>query len=262
MQRETVDYVKKDDVVWLTLNRPAAMNAMNLALAMDLRDAITEVSNDTSARALVIQGAGKAFCAGGDVGWFHAGGEKTPHNLRELIVHVHAVSTLIAELNLPVIGGIHGAVAGAGVGLALSLDVTVASAKTVFTLAYTGIGASPDGGSTYHLTRMVGARKALELIYGNDVVNAEQALALGLVNEVVEPEQLPARLQALAAKLASGPTRAYANARKLVQHSSNNSLPQQLHMEAEGIIASARTADFVEGVAAFMEKRKPVFSGK
>ena len=177
-------------------------------------------------------------------------------------MNLHAAIGRMARLDKPVLGAINGVAAGAGMSLALATDLAVAAESATFVMAYTGIGASPDGSSTYYLPRMLGMRLALELALLNRPVKAPEALELGLVNRVVPDEELDAAASELAARLAEGPTLAYARTRRLIRQSLSRDLSTQLDDEGEAIIAMAGTADFREGVSAFVDKRKPRFAGR
>jgi 2-(1,2-epoxy-1,2-dihydrophenyl)acetyl-CoA isomerase len=246
----------------LTFNRPDVFNAMNDEIIFALRDVTSELVNSTSLRALIICGAGSAFIAGGDVGYFYERRDTVANEVRASIDALHASIMSIRNMPFPVIARIQGAVAGAGVSLAMACDFAVAADTAHFTTAYSKIGLSPDGGSTYFLPRVVGMKKAAELIMLSDTVNAEAALEMGLVNRVVPLDQLEAETQKLATRLANGATLAFAGAKRLITASTSNNLETQLAAERESFATCAATSDFREGVTAFVEKRKPVFSGK
>ncbi len=251
-----------DGVGWLTLTQPRHLNPLNLAGARDLRQAVADIRRDPAIRALVLTGEGRSFSAGGDVGEFHANLHRTSDFFDELIGHLHATITDLLAMPKPVVAGVNGVVAGGAMGLFMAADLAIAAERASFVMAYTGIGVSPDGGSTFFLPRMLGSRRALELLLTNRKLSAREALDWGLVNQVVADDQLDATMRALAARLASGPTRAFAQARALVLGSHARSAADQLEAEKRALLAMAATADFREGVTAFVEKRTPTFTGR
>ncbi len=252
-------------IATLTFNRPQVFNAMNPELILAMREALAGLVAKEDVRALVIQGAGKAFLAGGDVGDFHRRLTQPGTGLAETIKHMgdalHDAIEAIRNAPFPVIAKIHGATAGAGFSLALACDFALASTNATFTSAYTRIGTSPDGGSTYFLPRLVGMKKALELIMLSDTLTAEAALAHGLVNRVVAPGALDHDTQQLAQRLANGPTRAYAQAKQLINRTFDRPIREHLDDEIARFAECAGTADFREGVTAFVEKRAAQFTG-
>jgi len=181
--------------------------------------------------------------------------------MRAVLDGLHGSITKLLKAPFPTIAAINGVVAGAGMGLAMATDLAVAVDSAVFTMAYTGIAVSPDGASTFFLPRIVGARRAMELILTNRVLSADAALDLGIVNQVVPEDEFDAAVGKLAGKLAQGPTRAYVRARELLLSSYANNPFTQMEAEAAGIIAAGSTADFYEGISAFIEKRRPNFTG-
>jgi 2-(1,2-epoxy-1,2-dihydrophenyl)acetyl-CoA isomerase len=248
----------------LTFNRPDVFNAMNDELINALREKTVALAQQADIRALIIKGAGKAFLAGGDVGSFYARRNDTDlaQQVKAMGDALHDALIAIRNMPYPVIAQVQGACAGAGVSLALACDLIVASDRASFNTAYTKIGVSPDGGSTWFLPRMVGLRKATELIMLSETIDAASALSLGLVNRVVAAEALEAEVAALATRLASGATQAYASAKRLLNQSFETPMRRQMDNEIAGFAACTATADFKEGVTAFIEKRKPDFSGK
>jgi 2-(1,2-epoxy-1,2-dihydrophenyl)acetyl-CoA isomerase len=251
-----------DHIATLTLNRPEAYNALNTQLAAELLDATTQVDEDPEVRCLVITGAGKAFCAGGDVKGFH---DHLPHigtHIKQLTGLLHGTVSRIARMPKPVIAAVNGVVAGGGMGLMLACDLSYAVETATLTMAYTRIGANPDGSSTFWLPRLVGVRRAMELIYSNRVLTAQEALAWGILNGVMPPDKFPEEVYAVARQLASGPTLAYARAKNLCYTGLNESLETQMELEARDIAASGRTEDFREGILAFMQKRAATFQGR
>jgi len=262
MEFETILFEKADQIGRITLNQPKTLNALNLQLASDLREVMSHIKDESDLRVLVLTGTGRGFCAGGDVGSFHANLDDAPKFLGRIIWHLHAAITYMLELKLPVIVGINGVTAGAGMGLCLAADLAIAAESAVFTMAYTGIGATPDGSSTYFLPRLIGTRRAMELALTNRQLTAKEALDWGMINAVVPDTELPGELDKMAQRLSRGPTRAYGNTRRLIRESSNTSLATQLENEANSIVAMAATEDFKKGVTAFVEKRKPEFDGR
>jgi 2-(1,2-epoxy-1,2-dihydrophenyl)acetyl-CoA isomerase len=253
-------------VATITLNRPQALNALNRELTVALRDAVFAVENDAGVRCVVLRG-GEHFMAGGDLKWFKtlAEGRTSAENRVQFEAFVHEVHTLILSLRRmpkPVIAGVRGAVAGFGMSLMMATDLALAADSAYFTLAYTLIGVSPDGGSTFSLPRSVGQKKAMEIALLGERFDAASAERLGLVNRVVPSAALDSETGKLAARLAAGPTAAYARTKALLNGSLNASLESQLQREAEAFAQSASEPDFVEGLAAFVEKRKPQFKGR
>lgn len=261
MELETIRYEVSGAVARLTLNRPKAMNAMNDQLAEDLYEAVMACDGDPSVRALIVTGEGRAFCAGGDVASFHENIDRAPSLLKNLTTPLHAAISRMARMEKPVIASINGVVAGAGMGLAAATDLAIAAESAVFTMAYTGIGATPDGSSTFFLPRLIGVRRAMELTLLNRVLTAEEALEWGLINQIAPDDKLVEETDKLAARLAKGPTRAFAGAKRLLYQSFYNSPETQMEDESQSISAMGATDDFREGVAAFVQKRKPEFKG-
>lgn len=251
----------QDHIATITLNRPETYNAVNTQLARELLEATTQVDEDPQVRCLIITGAGKAFCAGGDVKGFHDNLPQIGAHLKELTGLLHASVSRIARMPKPVVAAVNGIVAGGGMGLMLACDLSYAVESATFTLAYTRIGANPDGSSTFWLPRLLGPRRALELIYTNRVLTAQEALAWGLLNAVVAPEKFPDEVYAVARQLAQGPTLAYGRAKKLCYTGVNETLETQMENEAREIADSGKTEDFREGVLAFLQKRPPGFKG-
>ena len=257
---EAVKLSVEGGIATIALNRPHVMNAMDGVMMRQLRPVTEAVEKDAAVRAVVLRGEGAAFMAGGDVAVFHQHLAELP----ELIVtwgrEMHAAFLALRRMGKPVLASVHGAVAGAGFSLMCAADVAIAAVDTRFTLAYANIGASPDGGSTYFLPRLVGYKKTMEMIMLPDRFDAETALLHGLVNWVVPNEKLPAETMRIAQRLAAGPTRAYAEAKRLVNQSLDP-LDAQMEEELQAFSRCARGADLKEGVTAFVEKRRPVFRG-
>jgi 2-(1,2-epoxy-1,2-dihydrophenyl)acetyl-CoA isomerase len=217
---------------------------------------------DPEVRCVVITGAGKAFCAGGDVKGFHDHLPRIGAHLKQLTHRLHGAISRITRMPKPVIAAVNGVVAGGGMGLMLACDLAYAVETATLTMAYTRIAANPDGSSTFWLPRLVGVRRALELIYTNRVLSAQEALAWGILNGIMAPDHFLDEVYAVARQLAQGPTLAYARAKKLCYTSLNETLETQMANEAHEITASGKTEDFREGITAFMQKRVPTFQGR
>ncbi|MBI1965653.1 MAG: enoyl-CoA hydratase/isomerase family protein [Betaproteobacteria bacterium] len=259
---DSVLYEVADGVATVTLNRPQVLNALDGAMIARLREISERAGRDGAVRAVVIRGAGPAFLAGGDVALFHANLARAPEMVREVAAELHRAILALRRAPKPVLAAVHGAVAGAGVSLMAAADLAIAAEDTKFTLAYSRIGASPDGGATHTLPRLVGCRKALELMLLSDTIDTQAALALGLVNWVVGTERLAAETANIARRLAQGATAALAETRRLVNEGCGRPLAAQLDAELEAFARCAATRDFAEGVTAFVEKRAPRFKGQ
>ena len=249
-------------VATLTLNRPDAFNALSLGLGRDLFHAALEVDEDPGVRCVVITGAGKAFCAGGDVKAFADNLPRIGVFIKELTTYLHGAISRLARSDKPVIMAVNGVAAGGGLSLALSGDLVIAAESARFTLAYSKIAATPDGSSSYFLPRLVGLRRAVELYFTNRVLGAREALEWGLVTRVVPDAELRTAVEALARELAAGPSKAFGGAKRLLHQSTWESLETQMELEAQSIAAMGHTEDFRAGVLAFAAKKTPVFQGR
>lgn len=248
-------------IAQLTLNRPSQSNAIDLELARALRHVVAELSERTDVRAVVLSGRGKTFCVGGDLKSFAAEGVNAPAYVNKIIENFHAGLLQLVNLPVPVVAGVQGAAAGAGLGLALAADIVVAADDAKFVMAYTNAGVTPDGGTTWILPRLVGLHRALDLTLRNRVLSAQEALELGLITEVCKPAQLSAHVTEIAEQLAAGPTNAFAQAKRLLRQSFHTDLHTQLDAEGQTVVASFATADGQEGARAFSERRPPTFRG-
>lgn len=252
--------VERDGLVAIvTLDRPEVYNAFTLAMIKELRARLEEITRDDAVGAIVLTGAGNAFCSGGDVAEMEANLHRAHDHFLDLTADHHVVVKLLVAGPKPVVCAIHGAAAGGGFGLALCGDLRLASTAARLKPAYFKLGVAPDGGSTYLLPRLVGLSKAQELLFHDRVVKAEEALALGLVHEVVPPEALMRRALEEARALAAGPAFALAAAKRLLAATTSNDLDVQLAMERTLNAQSGATPEFAEGARAFREKRAPAF---
>jgi 2-(1,2-epoxy-1,2-dihydrophenyl)acetyl-CoA isomerase len=258
---DTLLYEVKDHVARITFNRPDAANALNMEMGRDLMHASIRASEDPAVRAVILTGAGKMFSGGGDLKSFAAQEDRLPAHLKEVALYLHAAISRFVRMDAPVIAAVNGSAGGAGMSLCLFADLVLAAESAKFTLAYTRAGLSPDGGSTYFLPRIIGVRRALELALTNRVLTAKEALDWGIVTRVVPDAELQAEAQTLAKQLAAGATRAFGAAKRLLHHSSSESLETQMELEAQAIADQARTRDAREGIAAFIAKRPASFRG-
>jgi 2-(1,2-epoxy-1,2-dihydrophenyl)acetyl-CoA isomerase len=249
-------------VATLTLDRQEAFNALDLALGRELFHASLDVDEDPAVRCVVVTGAGKAFCAGGDVRAFADNLPRIGVLIKELTTYLHGAVSRLCRSDKPVIMAVNGVAAGGGLSLALSGDLVVAAESARFALAYAKIAATPDGSSSYFLPRLVGLRRAMELYFTNRVLSAREALEWGLVTRVVADAEFAAAVGALARELAQGPTKAFGAAKRLFHQSTWESLETQMELEAQAIAASGHTEDFAAGVTAFAEKRTATFRGR
>ncbi len=262
----TVEIEQQGAVATVTLNRPASLNALNGEMSYELRDGFKELASSATVRAIVLQGAGGHFMAGGDIAFFKQSldlsADERKRKVTELVGVVHEFVTIMRTMPQPIIASVRGNVAGFGMSLVAAADLAIAADNALFTQAYCQIGTSPDGGNTFFLPRAIGSKRAMAMTLLNDPVPAEQALAMGLVNQVVADAELTKTTRVLAARLAKGPTQAYARAKQLINNTMSNTLQQQLDAEQERFALCSVSQDFAEGVTAFMEKRKPEFTGE
>jgi 2-(1,2-epoxy-1,2-dihydrophenyl)acetyl-CoA isomerase len=262
MSYNSLVFEVKDGVGLIRLNRPDDGNAITMEMANELLDAALRCDEDPEVRAVVLTGSGKMFCVGGDLRSFAAQGERVSLYLKQVTQPFHAAISRFNWMDAPVVGAINGTAAGGGFSLALTTDIAIAGESAKFTMAYTKVGLAPDGSSSYFLARMVGLRRAKEMALLNPVLSASQALEWGLVNQVVADDQvLPAALE-IAARLAKGPTLALGEAKRLILAGATESLESQMERESRGVAAMAGNADGQEGIAAFLDKRPPKFTGQ
>ena len=262
MGYQAIEFDIRDNVAWITLNRPAAFNAINLQAVKELYEVANRCGSDKSVRAAVLTGSGsKAFCAGGDVADFAANADKIETLVKEMTGYLHMAVSRFAWMRAPLVGAINGVAAGGGLSLALACDLAIAADNATFSSAYTRIGFTPDGSSTFFLTRLLGRRRAMEMFLTNRVLSAQEALDWGLVNRVVAAKDLMEEAKKLAEQLARGPTRAHGGIKKLLQMAQVDSLESQMERETRSIAEMGSSKDGLEGVKAFVEKRKPSFTG-
>ncbi len=250
-------------VATLTLNRPNALNVLDHAMIDALIMHTAAIAADDSLRVVVLRGAGRHFMAGGDIRLFAASLGEPPAIRRagfeRMIERLHAAIETLHRMPQPVVGRVHGAVAGFGLSLMNACDLVIAADDAYFASAYSQIGLTPDGGGSWALPRLVGMRKAMEIFLLGERFGAAEALALGIVNRVVPATELDAATEAVVRAIATGPILALRNTKRLVRDSLGRTLSEQLRAEAASFGACAGTADFVEGVTAFLAKRPPQF---
>jgi 2-(1,2-epoxy-1,2-dihydrophenyl)acetyl-CoA isomerase len=253
-----VEITRDGGVVTLTLNRPEVLNAFNTAMHKAFQAALKE-AGDALVRAVVITGEGRGFCVGQDLTEFQEGAGDIGDRLR---AGYHKNILAIRALEKPVIAAVNGPAAGAGLSLACACDIRLAAESASFVPAFIGIGLVPDSGGTYFIHRLLGASRSFEWMTSNRKLPAAEALEWGLVSEVVADETLPARVAELAGMYAAAPTKAIGMTKRLFDNAQTATLDEQLELEAQLQAAATRTEDFAEGVAAFLEKREPRFSGR
>lgn len=258
---EPVLVEKVGGVATVTLNRPESFNSLNLLAKLLLLDALRSLADDPAVRAVVLTGAGRGFCVGQDLAEIEPD-KPAKERFTTVAEHYGPLVRLLAEMDKPVIAAINGPAAGAGLSLALAADFRIASEKASFTTAFTGIALSPDTGMSWHLPRLVGPAKAAELMLLNPTLKPDDALAVGLITQVVAPDDLLPTAQDLAARLATGPTLAYGMVRRLLRFAADHDLPETLALEHELIEQAGDTADHLGAVEAFLAKRKPEFHGR
>lgn len=258
-----LDVVVDRGVATLTLDRPEAMNALDLALKEQLLAALQEVAQDVDVRCVVLTGRGRAFCVGQDlkehVGALQRGDERLG---RTVVEHYNPIVTLLATMNKPVIAALNGVTAGAGASFAFAADLRVMVAGTGINLAFAGIGLSCDSGSSWTLPRLIGTARAKELLLMPRTVPADECLALGLVSRVVPAHEFEAAVTELATTLASGPTLAYGAIRRAIAHGSGSELTSALAFEAELMTSTGASEDHRAAVDAFLAKERPRFAGR
>lgn len=260
MAYKTLIYTVEDSIATITLNRPDCYNALNGQMVEELLEAVRTCREDRAVRVVVLMGTGRAFCAGGDVRELLDHSAAIAPHIKRLLISLHNVISCICGMSKPVIAGVGGVAAGAGMGLAMACDLVIAAQSARFTMAYTQLGLPPDAGSSYFLPRLVGLRRAMELTFTNRVLTSDEAREWGLINRVAPDTAFAAAVYAMAKELAAGPTLAMGRAKRLLGMSDHASLEAQMENEAKLIALSGQTADFCEGMRAFVEKRAPTFN--
>jgi 2-(1,2-epoxy-1,2-dihydrophenyl)acetyl-CoA isomerase len=261
MHFENLTFEIEDGLARLTLNRPKAANSFNIDLVREFFETATICAENSEIRAVLLTGTGRFFSAGGDLKNFAAAGDEIPKMVSETADLLHAAISKFARMNAPMVAAVNGPAAGAGMSLVCMADIALAAESAIFNMAYTAAGLAPDGSSTYFLPRIVGIRRAKELMLTNRTLSAAEAHAWGIVERVVPDDTLMGEAEKLARDLASGPTLAFGAVKELLLSSQNAQLENQLDAEKSAVTSMTRTSDGREGFTAFREKRKPSFKG-
>ncbi len=256
---ETVLLEVRDGVATVTLNQPEAANALSMKMGCDLLAAALTVEGNRDVRAVIVTGAGKHFCFGGDLNGMARTGDSVGGYLNELTTYIHSAISCFTRMRAPVIAAVNGTAAGGGVGLVCMTDLAICGRGSRFRLAYTGVGLAPDCSTSFLLPRIVGRRRAMELFLTNRTLSADEALDWGLVNQIVDDADVLATAQTLAATLAAGPTESFAAVKRLMD-AADPGLEAQMAREGRAIAAQAQHPHGQEGVAAFLAKRKPHYA--
>lgn len=257
---EHVDVDLADGVAFVTLARPDAHNALDVDTAIDLKDALAAATTASDVRCVVLEGDDGTFCTGADLAAFE-GDETDQRRLDAVATRLHAAVRTLATSDVPTVSAVNGVAAGGGFGLALASDLVLAHQTARFEYSYPRVGLSGDAGATWFLPRLVGLRRAREFLLLDEPVTAERAVELGLATEAVDADDWDDRVREVATDVASGPTKAYAAAKKLLNRSYERTLNTQLTAEKDAIAALARTDDYAAGYEAFFSKDEPEFRG-
>ena len=245
----------------IILDRPESANAITIPLVKELLDVVIKCESGAPVRVLILQGEGSIFCAGGDLR-FMTEQDNLREAISEMIGILHVALTKLDHLDTPLIGGITGTAAGAGLSLVSACDMAIAGKGVKFTSAYTAAGLTPDGSSTFHLPRSIGKKRTMELMLTNRVLSADEALDWGLINSVVDDEDVINETNKLAEKIARGPTKAFGGVKEMIRQSFSNGLETQMELESQIFSDQLKGEDGPEGIEAFTSKRKPDFKGR
>ncbi|MGA3209479.1 MAG: enoyl-CoA hydratase-related protein [Syntrophales bacterium] len=262
MNFETIIFQKVGAIAKIKLNRPKEFNSINFKMISEMVRVLEHCSGDEEIKTVILTGEGKAFCSGGDIRLFTEYFESDPSEpFRQIIKQVNVAIILLRRMPKPVIASINGATGGGGIGLAAACDLRICASSAKFKTGYRTIGLVGDAGYTLMIPLLVGFGRATELLLLDTLIDAKQALDWGLVNHVVEDTELEQFTNNTALRLAEGPTRAFAIAKDNLNHAMIGLLERQLELERVGMTNAAKTSDYIEGVKAFLEKRKPTFTG-
>lgn len=258
----SITFEREGPMATITLNRPDFFNALNLDITDEINKALEICRKDSEIRVVIMTGSGNSFCAGGDIKFFEKYARTEPDEpIRQLLDPLHRAIFSIRQMPKPVLAAINGSVGGAGMSLALACDLRLASARAKFKLAYTSLGLAPDGGCTLLLGLLAGFAKTCEMVFLDPVYDAAQALAMGLVHKVAEPEEFAAATRQWADQLAAGATQSFAIGKYNLNQAFLTLLERQLEIERQGVLQASLTQDYQEGLEAFLTKRKAAFKG-
>lgn len=260
MSGNSIEIQIENGTAWITFNRPEVFNSFNREMALSLQSHLENCANDPAVRAMVITGSGRAFCAGQDLKEVTTP-DLNPGFKKILEEHYNPIITMIRTIEKPIVAAVNGVAAGAGANIALACDVVIASEHASFIQAFSKIGLIPDSAGTFFLPRLIGFQKASALMLLGDKVSAADAERMGMVYKVFSSEEFTEGVQKLAQTLAQMPTKALGMTKRLLNASMENDLKSQLELESKLQIEAAQSADYEEGVAAFVEKRRPNFKG-
>ena len=260
MTGQRLDVIISDGVARIHLNRPDAANAIDLTFAKEFESAAQSCVS-SHVRVVLVTAAGRQFCAGGDLKSFAKEPDVGAH-LEEVTKHLHEGIAILVEMAAPVVVAVTGAAAGAGLGLVCAADIVVAGESASFVLAYSRVGLTLDGSSSWFLPRHIGLRRALDLSLTNRVLKAQEAFEWGLVSRAVADDKVLSEAEGIVTQLSRGPTAAFGASARLLRSASENTLRTHLALEAASIVERARTVDGLEGIRAFVERRPPEFSGE
>jgi enoyl-CoA hydratase/carnithine racemase len=262
MEFKKIVYSVESNVARVVLNSPKNLNALDEAMLDELLEVLEVIEKNDDVKVVVLSGEGRGFSAGGDVKFMYGALKAGPMDFGEGIVKAGLVSLSLKKLSKPVIAAVHGAVAGAGVNVALACDFCIAAEETQFIEAFVNLGLVPDAGGIYLLTRAVGMNKATEMVMTGRPVGAKEAMQIGMVNNVVPADKLEETVQKLAKKLVAAPANSLAGIKELIFESEYKGFAEYLKLEDKLQKKCGNTEDFKEGVFAFAEKRRAVFTGK
>jgi 2-(1,2-epoxy-1,2-dihydrophenyl)acetyl-CoA isomerase len=253
----------KGSVAIITMNNPDKLNPFSVQMGKEIKQAFYECEYKESVQAIILTGSGRSFCAGGDIkAMADCLEEPKAVFFKEITIELNNVIKAIRCIKKPVIAAVNGIASGAGFSLTLACDLIIASTGARFNLAHVQVGLHPDGGATYFLPRLIGIHKACELVFTGSSLDATTAQRLGIANRVVAPEKVMGEAMAIATELANGPTFAIGMAKMTINRGLTEGLEAQLENERQAISQTSMTHDFIEGITAFLEKRKPTFTGK
>jgi 2-(1,2-epoxy-1,2-dihydrophenyl)acetyl-CoA isomerase len=262
MKYETLKFEIIDSVATIILSRPESANALNLKMAEELHEVSIVCCTNPGIRAVLLTGEGRMFCAGGDLNQFKDAGDEKEALLLRMATILHAAIVRFANMDAPLVVAVNGAAGGGGFSMMLAGDFVIASSKAKLVSAYTASGLTPDGSSTYYLAKHVGLLRAKELMFTNRVLSADEAMNWGLVNRVVEPDDLMETAMAMVHQFAMGPTKSYGRLKRMLQTAFSDPMEAQLEKETQGIASMMTTRDGPHGLEAFLNKQKPEFEGR